>query len=143
MTQPKLDRPLVLIVDDYEEGREICAEYLAFRGYGVLTAEDGIEALEKCRKYHPDVILMDLSLPRLDGWETTRRLKSDPETADIPVIALTAHALSSAREKALEAGCDEVVTKPCIPRDLEEEVRRQLERRDAADRAARGEMGGK
>jgi CheY-like chemotaxis protein len=133
----------VLIVDDYEEGREICAEYLAFRGYGVLTAEDGIEALEKCRKYHPDVILMDLSLPRLDGWETTRRLKSDPETADIPVIALTAHALSSAREKALEAGCDEVVTKPCIPKDLEEEVRRQLERRDAADRAKRGEMGGK
>lgn len=130
------DRPLVLIVDDYEEGREICAEYLSFRGYGVLTAEDGVEALEKSRQYHPDVILMDLSLPRLDGWETTRRLKGDPATADIPVIALTAHALSSARQKAIEAGCDEVVTKPCIPKDLEEEVRRQLERRSEAPRAA-------
>jgi CheY-like chemotaxis protein len=127
-------RPLVLIVDDYEEGREICAEYLAFRGYGVLTAEDGVEALAKSREHHPDVILMDLSLPRLDGWETTRRLKADAATADIPVIALTAHALSSARQKALEAGCDEVVTKPCIPKDLEEEVRRQLDKRGGAGR---------
>ena len=118
--------PLVLIVDDYAEGREVCAEYLAFRGYRVATAEDGVEALDKTRELLPDVILMDLSLPRMDGWEASRQLKSDERTRHIPIIALTAHALSSARERAVEAGCDAVVTKPCPPRDLEAEVRRQL-----------------
>ena len=117
------DAPLVLIVDDFAEGREICAEYLAFRGYRVATAEDGLVALEKTRELLPDVILMDLSLPRLDGWEASRRLKADERTRHIPIIALTAHALSSARDRALEAGCDAVVTKPCPPRDLESEVR--------------------
>jgi len=118
--------PLVLIVDDYAEGREVCAEYLAFRGFRVATAEDGMDALDKTRALHPDVILMDLSLPRLDGWEASRRLKADASTRHIPIIALTAHALSSAREKAVEAGCDAVVTKPCPPRDLEAAVRRHL-----------------
>jgi CheY-like chemotaxis protein len=74
----------------------------------------------------PDVIVMDLNLPELDGWEATRRLKSDERTKAIPVIALTAHALASAHDKAMAAGCDSVVTKPCIPKDLEAEVRRQL-----------------
>jgi two-component system, cell cycle response regulator DivK len=120
------DAPLVLIVDDYAEGREICAEYLAFRGYRVATAEDGLDALDKTRALLPDVILMDLSLPRLDGWETSRRLKGDERTRHIPIIALTAHALSSARDRAVAAGCDSVVTKPCLPRDLEAEVRRHL-----------------
>jgi len=118
--------PLVLIVDDYADGREVCAEYLAFRGYRVATAEDGFDALEKTLALAPDVILMDLSLPRLDGWETSRQLKADERTRHIPIIALTAHSLSSAREKAVAAGCSAVVTKPCPPRDLEEEVRRQL-----------------
>ena len=122
--------PLVLIVDDYAEGREVCAEYLAFRGYRVATAEDGMEALDKTRELLPDVILMDLSLPRLDGWEASRRLKGDERTRHIPIIALTAHALQSARERAVEAGCDAVVTKPCPPRDLEAEVRRQLRMSD-------------
>ncbi|HEV8632491.1 MAG TPA: response regulator [Thermoanaerobaculia bacterium] len=125
--------PLVLIVDDYAEGRESCAEYLAFRGYRVATAEDGIDALDKTRELRPDVILMDLSLPRLDGWEASRRLKADEGTRHIPIIALTAHALSSARERAVEAGCDAVVTKPCPPRDLEAEVRRQLGIETSAD----------
>ena len=123
--------PLVLIVDDYAEGREVCAEYLAFRGYRVATAEDGVEALDKTRELLPDVILMDLSLPRLDGWEASRQLKSDERTRHIPIIALTAHALQSARERAVEAGCSSVVTKPCPPRDLEAEVRRQLGLSDA------------
>ena len=118
--------PLVLIVDDYAEGREVCAEYLAFRGFRVATAEDGVDALDKTHALHPDVILMDLSLPRLDGWEASRRLKADATTRHIPIIALTAHALSSAREKAVEAGCDSVVTKPCPPEELEAEVRRHL-----------------
>jgi CheY-like chemotaxis protein len=73
---------------------------------------------------------MDLSLPGIDGWEATRRLKQDERTREIPIIALTAHALASAHEKAVEMGCDAVVTKPCIPKDLEAEVRRQLALRD-------------
>ena len=118
--------PLVLVVDDVAHGREIFAEYLEFRGFRVATAADGLEALDKAFELLPDVILMDLSLPELDGWEATRRLKGDDRTKAIPIIALTAHALASAHDKAMAAGCDSVVTKPCIPRDLEAEVRRQL-----------------
>jgi CheY-like chemotaxis protein len=122
MSQP----PLVLIVDDVDHGREICAEYLEFRGFRVATAADGQEALDKAFALIPDVILMDLSLPVVDGWEATRQLKKDERTKEIPVIALTAHALASAHDRAMAAGCDSVVTKPCLPRDLEAEVRRQL-----------------
>jgi two-component system, cell cycle response regulator DivK len=121
--------PLVLVVDDVDHGREIFAEYLEFRGFRVATAADGLEALEKAFDLRPDVILMDLSLPGIDGWEATRRLKSDERTRAIPIIALTAHALASAHEKAREVGCNAVVTKPCLPKDLEQEVRRQLEAR--------------
>jgi two-component system, cell cycle response regulator DivK len=121
--------PLVLVVDDVDHGREIFAEYLEFRGFRVATAADGLEALEKAFDLKPDLILMDLSLPGIDGWEATRRLKQDERTRGIPVIALTAHALASAHEKAREVGCSSVVTKPCLPRDLEQEVRRQLEAR--------------
>jgi len=122
--------PLVLVVDDVAHGREIFAEYLEFRGFRVATAEDGLEAMQKAFDLLPDMILMDLSLPGIDGWEATRRLKQDERTRHIPVIALTAHALASAHDRAKEAGCDAVVTKPCIPRDLEAEVRRQLAARD-------------
>ncbi|HEX2642332.1 MAG TPA: response regulator [Thermoanaerobaculia bacterium] len=125
--------PLVLVVDDVEHGREIFSEYLEFRGFRVATAADGQEALDKAFELLPDVILMDLSLPGIDGWEATRRLKKDERTRAIPVIALTAHALVSAHETALAAGCDSVVTKPCLPRELEAEVRRQLDSRPRAD----------
>jgi CheY-like chemotaxis protein len=118
--------PLVLVVDDVDHGREIFAEYLEFRGFRVATAADGLEALEKAFELKPDVILMDLSLPGIDGWEATRRLKQDDRTRAIPVIALTAHALASAHDKAREVGCNSVVTKPCLPKELEQEVRRQL-----------------
>lgn len=121
--------PLVLIVDDVDHGREIYSEYLEYRGFRVATAVDGEEALDKAFELLPDVILMDLSLPKLDGWEATKVLKNDPRTCGIPVVALTAHALVSAHDRAKEAGCDVVVTKPCLPRDLEAEVRRQLEER--------------
>ena len=128
MSEPQQTEPapLVLVVDDVAHGREIFAEYLEFRGFRVATAADGLEALDKAFELRPDVILMDLSLPQLDGWEATRRLKSDDRTKAIPVIALTAHALASAHDKAMAAGCDSVVTKPCVPKDLEAEVRRQL-----------------
>lgn len=121
--------PLVLVVDDVAHGREIFAEYLEFRGFRVATAADGQEAIDQAFELLPDVILMDLSLPRVDGWEATRRLKQDERTRDIPIIALTAHALAAAHDKAKEVGCNAVVTKPCLPRELEQEVRRQLELR--------------
>ena len=120
--------PLVLVVDDYLEAREICAEYLGFHGYRVVTAEDGLQALERAFEMLPDVILMDLSLPELDGWAATRRLKADPRTRGIPIVALTGHALSAERERALAAGCDDVITKPVVPRELLAEVERQLAR---------------
>jgi two-component system, cell cycle response regulator DivK len=129
-----LQAPLILVVDDMDDGREICAEYLAFFEYRVATAEDGMEALEKANDLLPDLILMDLSLPKLDGWETTRRLKSQERTRGIPVIALTAHALRDAQQTALEAGCDAVVTKPCFPKDLVLEIKRQLAQRSAESR---------
>ncbi|HUF79384.1 MAG TPA: response regulator [Thermoanaerobaculia bacterium] len=134
----KRGAPLVLVVDDFAAGRELCAEYLSFRGYEVATATDGAEALNKAFELEPDVILMDLSLPAIDGWEATRRLRSDPRTRAIKIIALTAHALEAERARALEAGCDEVVTKPVIPRELELVVRRQLGRETtpAEDRAS-------
>ena len=121
--------PLVLVVDDVDHGREIFAEYLEYRGFRVATAADGLEALDKAFELLPDVILMDLSLPGIDGWEATRRLKQDDRTRNIPIIALTAHALAAAHDKAREVGCNAVVTKPCLPKDLEQEVRRQLEAR--------------
>ncbi len=119
-------RPLVLVVDDYQDGREMCAEYLSFCGFGVAEAENGLEALRKASEMLPDLVLMDLSLPGLDGWEVTRRLKADPRTRHIPVIALTAHALGSEAQRAREAGCASFVTKPCLPDALVVEVRRVL-----------------
>ena len=111
--------PLVLVVDDVDHGREIFAEYLEFRGFRVATAADGLEAMEKAFELRPDVILMDLSLPGIDGWEATRRLKQDERTRDIPIIALTALAMASDEQMAREAGCDDFDTKPVdLPRLL-------------------------
>jgi len=119
-------RPLVLVVDDVADGREIVGEYLKMGGYRMAEAADGLEAVQKARELAPDVILMDVWLPKMDGLEATRRIKKDEATKHIPVIALTAHGLASAREKALAAGCDAVVTKPFLPEDLEQEIRRQI-----------------
>lgn len=118
--------PLILVVDDYEDAREMYAEYLRFTGFRVAEARNGNEALEQAFALMPDVILMDLSLPGLDGWEATRQLKADARTRHIPVVALTGHALAGASEGARKAGCDSFVTKPCLPDDLVVEVRRML-----------------
>jgi CheY-like chemotaxis protein len=134
------EKPLVLVVDDFAAGRELCAEYLAFRGYEVATAIDGAEAVAKARELLPAVILMDLSLPEVDGWEATRILRADERTRRIKIVALTAHALESERERALDAGCDEVITKPVVPKELEREVWRQLERPRAPADEAKGEL---
>lgn len=119
-------KPLVLVVDDYEDAREMYAEYLVFSGFRVAEAKNGVEALEQAFALSPDVILMDLSLPVMDGWEATRRLKSDERTRKIPVVALTGHALAGHSEGARQAGCDSFVTKPCLPEALVAEVRRML-----------------
>jgi len=104
--------PKVLLVEDSEESRDGLSRHLRRRGFEVLTAADGQRGVEVARATSPDLILMDMSLPVLDGWEATRRLKAAAETRAIPVIALTAHAMAGDREKALEAGCDEYDSKP-------------------------------
>jgi two-component system cell cycle response regulator DivK len=123
--------PLVLVVEDYPDAREMYCEYLRFSGFRVAEARNGEEALEKAFTLLPDVVLMDLALPLMDGWEATRRLKSDRRTADILVVALTGHALAGHAEGARRAGCDAFVTKPCLPDDLVDEIRRLLEVRQA------------
>jgi CheY-like chemotaxis protein len=102
----------LLLVEDNEENREGLSRHLRRKGYEVLVALDGRQGLEIARSGAPDLVLMDMSLPVLDGWEATRQLKADPRTRHIPVIALTAHAMAGDREKALAAGCDEYDTKP-------------------------------
>jgi CheY-like chemotaxis protein len=116
--------PLVLLVDDSEDNREVYAQFLKFSGFRVDFAVDGVEAVQKAATLRPDVIVMDLSLPRMDGWEATRRIKAAPETRDIPVIALTGHAVSESKRRAQEVGCAGYLTKPCLPEVLVSEIRR-------------------
>jgi CheY-like chemotaxis protein len=104
--------PRLLLVEDNEESRDGLSRFLRRKGYEVLTAVDGQLGLEAARTAPPDLVVMDMSLPVLDGWEATRQLKAAPQTRHIPVIAMTAHAMAGDREKALAAGCDEYETKP-------------------------------
>jgi two-component system cell cycle response regulator DivK len=129
--------PLVLVVDDYTDAREMYSDFLVFSGFRVAEAKDGSEAIDKAIEIQPDLILMDLSLPGVDGWEATRRLKADDRTRGIPIVALTGHALAGDAQTALRAGCDAFITKPCLPADLVVEVRRMLERAAARDPAHR------
>lgn len=118
--------PLVLVVDDFKDGRDLVVETLEFSGLRAAEAADGHEALAKCKALRPALVLMDLSLPGMDGWEVTRRLKKDPATRGIKVIALTAHAQLDALERARQAGADGVITKPCLPTQVVEQVRELL-----------------
>lgn len=118
--------PLVLVVEDYQDAREMYAAYLQFSGFRVAEATNGVEAIEKTLELFPDIILMDLALPKMDGWEATRRLKMDERTRHIPVVALTGHALAGHAEGARQAGCDSFVTKPCLPDALVAEIQRML-----------------
>jgi len=109
----------ILIVEDNEMNRDMLSRRLVRRGYDVLIAVDGENGLEVARANVPDLVLMDMSLPVVDGWEATRRLKSDDRLKHVPVIALTAHAMANDRDKALDAGCDDYDTKPIeLPRLL-------------------------
>jgi two-component system, cell cycle response regulator DivK len=119
-------QPLILVVDDDGDQRELYRRYLTWRGLKVETATDGQQALNIVQMSFPDLIVMDLSLPHLDGWEATRRLKQDVLTRHIPILACTGHVLSASLERALDAGCDAWVVKPCLPQDLLVEIRRVL-----------------
>jgi len=104
--------PKILLVEDNEMNRDMLSRRLVRRGYEVTVAEDGARGVTMATSERPDLILMDMSLPVIDGWEATRRIKATPELRKIPIIALTAHAMATDREKALEAGCDDYDTKP-------------------------------
>ena len=120
-------RELVLVVDDFQDAREMYAEYLEYAGYRVATAANGAEAVEKALRERPNAILMDLSMPFMDGWEATRILKADERTRKIPVLALSGHAIGSDPvNDPEEAGCDDFVSRPCPPEDVEQRIRRLL-----------------
>ena len=112
--------PKILLVEDNELNRDMLSRRLERRGFQVLIAVDGAQGVAMAQSDAPDLVLMDMSLPVVDGWEATRRLKAAPETRAIPIIALTSHAMVGDREKAIEAGCDDYDTKPIeLPRLLE------------------------
>ena len=119
--------PTILLVEDNELNRDMLSRRLVRNGYDVLIAEVGAKGLIAATDGKPDLILMDMSLPVMDGWEATRRLKAEPQTRAIPVIALTAHAMSSDREKAVAAGCDDYDTKPVELERLLAKIERLLQ----------------
>lgn len=119
-------RPLVLLVEDEQDLRMLYAEQLTISGFDVIVAGDGAEAIDHTSSQRPDVVLMDLGLPVVDGWEATRRLKADSRTAHIPVVALTGCDASDELHRATMAGCDWFIPKPCAPDALAKEIRRIL-----------------
>jgi CheY-like chemotaxis protein len=125
-TKAPTDKPLVLVVDDFQDNREMYCEFLAFSGFRVIEAANGREAVDQAFAKLPDVIIMDLSLPIMDGWEATRLLKGDARTRTIPVVALTGHALAGHSKGARDAGCDAFLAKPCLPDQLVAEIWRML-----------------
>lgn len=122
----------ILLVEDNEMNRDMLSRRLAKRGFEVVMAVDGAEGVSMARSAPPDLILMDMSLPVMDGWTATRMLKADVATRNIPVIGLTAHAMAGDREKCLEAGCDEYDTKPVDFPRLLEKIQVQLDKKPAA-----------
>lgn len=116
MTTGTGTRKLILLVEDNEDNRRIYCTMLKHVGFDVLEAHDGAEGLAAMRAHHPDLVIMDVSVPTIDGWEATRQAKQDPSIAHIPILAVTAHALPSDREKAAEVGCSGYLAKPVEPR---------------------------
>ena len=118
--------PTILIVEDNEMNRDMLSRRLQRRGFEVVIATDGEAGVSAAARHRPDLVLMDMSLPVIDGWEATRRIKADPATSGIPVIALTAHAMAGDREKAMSAGCDDYDTKPIELPSLIEKIDRLI-----------------
>jgi CheY-like chemotaxis protein len=121
-----LTQKQVLLVEDNDDNRLIYATILDHYGYVVVEAANGLVGVNLADQYHPDLIIMDISLPVMDGLEATRRIRANPNTSDIPVLAVTAHALDSDREKVIDAGCDHYLAKPIDPRRLLEQVERMI-----------------
>ena len=117
---------LILAVEDQEDNMQILRDLLTSAGYEIIEAENGEEALAAVAKRRPDLILMDIQIPIIDGYEATRRIKADPALRSIPIIAVTSHALSEGEEKARAAGCDDFVAKPYSPRQLLAKIRQYL-----------------
>jgi two-component system, cell cycle response regulator DivK len=124
---PIRPQPLILLAEDFEDARDLYRDYLEFSGFSVETVDNGREAIARAIELQPDLILMDASMPILDGWQATKVLKDDAATRHIPVVALTAHAFDDARRQAKAVGCDAFITKPCLPNDLVDQVRSTLE----------------
>ncbi len=120
--------PLVLVVDDYADVREMYADYLKFEGFRVTMAATGPEALTAARAERPDVILMDVTMPGMDGFTATTHLKTDPALASVPVLILTAHVFAEYEAKAKAVGCNGFIRKPCLPDELARAVRAALKR---------------
>jgi two-component system cell cycle response regulator DivK len=116
----------ILVVEDEEDNRQILRDLLRTTGYELVEAEDGAQAVEAVARQRPDLILMDIHLPNMDGYEATRRIRSDPENKGIPIIAVTSYALTGDDAKALAAGCDGYVAKPFSPRQLLAKIREYL-----------------
>jgi two-component system cell cycle response regulator DivK len=116
----------VLLVEDNDDNRLIYATILTHRGYSVVEAPNGLDGVLKAEAHHPDLIIMDISLPVMDGLEATRRIRANPSTSSIPVLAVTAHAREADRERALRAGCNDYLAKPVEPRRLVEQVERLI-----------------
>jgi two-component system cell cycle response regulator DivK len=125
-TRGASESPLVLVVDDFEDNRAMYVEYLQFHGFRVAEAVNGEEAVAQTTALMPAIVVMDLSLPVMDGWEATRRLKANPKTKHVIVIALTGHAEAAHAKKARDAGCDDFVPKPCLPEQLVAKVREHI-----------------
>ncbi|MBS2014922.1 MAG: response regulator [Deltaproteobacteria bacterium] len=133
-TRASSEPPLVLIVDDFEDNRVMYVEYLQFHGFRVAEAVNGQDAVEQTKVLLPSVVVMDLSLPVMDGWEATRRIKADPKTQHIVVIALTGHAEPAHAKKARDAGCDDFIAKPCLPEALVTRIREHVRSSPASTR---------
>lgn len=118
--------PTVLIVEDQLEMRAISTAYLEHRGYRVVAASNGLDGVRQARELHPDLIFMDISVPGMDGLSATAELKKDPATRHIPIVIVSAHPYGSVGKRAMDAGCDGWLNKPCDPRRLLEEVQRRV-----------------
>ena len=126
---PRLNEPpLILLVDDFEDALDIYGQYLTYHGYRVVVARDGKEAVKKAQVCRPDLVLLDLRIPVMTGAEALRLMRADPNLAGVPIVALTAHALDAERVKALAAGFDDFIAKPCLPDELVNAVRRLVPR---------------